>query len=313
MIHSRKKGFIISVTILMVLLFSNIFGFVESNFTPTYGTTTANVNFRKQANLNYDSIVKVIPEQTNMRIVGEVSNFYIVQLASNEVGLISKDYSKIEGDSLEGAKNYENIQKYYATINGDYTNLRGGPGTNFLSYARLSQGTTVEVIGKIDNFLMVVTKENMVGMIREDLITATQETPPEENTPTTPSLEPKEEVLALINEARESNGLPALITDDLLQSTAQVKANDMVTNNYFSHNSPTYGSPFDMMKNAGILYTTAGENIAGNPSIKAAVESWLDSPEHKENILSNAYNYIGIGVEKSNTYGYVIVVMFIGK
>lgn len=313
MIHSRKKGFIISVTILMVLLFSNIFGFVDSNFTPKYGTTTANVNFRKQANLNYDSIVKVIPEATKMRIIGEISNFYIVQLVSNEVGLISKDYSKIEGDSLEGAKVYENIEKYYATINGDYTNLRGGPGTNFISYARLNQGTTVEVIGKIDNFLMVVTKENMVGMIREDLLTATQETPPEENTPTTPSLEPKEEVLTLINEARESNGLSALIIDDLLQSTAQVKANDMVTNNYFSHNSPTYGSPFDMMKNAGILYTTAGENIAGNPSIKAAVESWLSSPEHKENILSNAYNYIGIGVEKSNTYGYVIVVMFIGK
>jgi len=67
------------------------------------------------------------------------------------------------------------------------------------------------------------------------------------------------------------------------------------------------------MQNAGITYKVAGENIAGNNSVENALKSWLASEEHKTNILSNAYNYIGIGVEPSDTYGYVIVAMFIGK
>ena len=87
----------------------------------------------------------------------------------------------------------------------------------------------------------------------------------------------------------------------------------MVENNYFSHTSPTYGTPFEMMQNAGITYISAGENIAGNSSIDDAITSFLNSEEHSKNILSNTYNYIGIGIEKSNTYGYVIVLMFIGK
>ena len=87
----------------------------------------------------------------------------------------------------------------------------------------------------------------------------------------------------------------------------------MVKNSYFSHTSPTYGSPFKMMKTYGVNYKVAGENIAGNPSLQDAVKAWLNSATHKQNILSNSYNYIGIGIEKSDTYGYVISTMFIGK
>lgn len=316
---SRKKILIISITILMLVLLSNIFGYSNSNFKPKYGITSANVNLRKQANLNSSSIVKTVAENTNLKIVGDIDNFYIVQLATNEVGLISKDYIKISGESLENAKVYENFSKYYATVNGNYTNLRGGPSIKFSSYGLLNEGTKVEVIGKIENFLMVTTDDNKVGMIREDLVTYLntnnstniEESKQEENT--VPSENPVTEMLNLINNARRENGLPTLTVNDLLQSTAQVKAKDMVSNSYFSHTSPTYGSPFDMMKNAGILYKTAGENIAGNSSIKNAFDSWMSSESHKDNILSNAYNYVGIGVEKSDTYGYIIVVMFIGK
>ena len=105
------------------------------------------------------------------------------------------------------------------------------------------------------------------------------------------------------------------ITPQIAQSCSMVESyelNDILMAN-FSHNSPTYGSPFKMMQEAGITYKTAGENIAGNQSAQKAVESWLESETHKQNILSNAYNYIGIGLEPSDTYGYVIVVMFIGK
>ena len=87
----------------------------------------------------------------------------------------------------------------------------------------------------------------------------------------------------------------------------------MVDSNYFSHTSPTYGSPFDMMKNFGIKYKAAGENIAGNSSNSGAVNAWMNSEGHRANILSNNFNYTGIAVVKSPKYGKIFVQMFIGK
>ena len=120
-------------------------------------------------------------------------------------------------------------------------------------------------------------------------------------------------IFDLLNKARTDAGLPKLSADATLFKVARLKAQDMVKNSYFSHTSPTYGSPFAMMKKYGVGYKVAGENIAGNPSLQDAVTSWLNSPTHKQNILSNSYNYIGIGIEKSDTYGYVISTMFIRK
>ena len=101
--------------------------------------------------------------------------------------------------------------------------------------------------------------------------------------------------------------------DKELQRVAKIKAKDLAYNNYFSHNSPTYGSPFDMMKSFGITYKAAGENIAGNSTLKGAVTAWMNSQGHRENILSNAYNYTGIGIVESKTYGKILVQMFVGK
>lgn len=94
---------------------------------------------------------------------------------------------------------------------------------------------------------------------------------------------------------------------------AQRKSNEMVEENYFLHTSPTYGTPFEMMKNFGITYKTAGENIAGNTTMKKVVDSWMNSETHRKNILSNSYNYIGIGVTKSERYGYIVSAMFVGQ
>ena len=121
------------------------------------------------------------------------------------------------------------------------------------------------------------------------------------------------EVLNLINAKRTANGLSALKIDNELQKVARLKAQDMVNKNYFSHTSPTYGSPFDMMKSFGISYKTAGENIAGHSSNSGAVEAWMNSSGHRANILNSSYNYTGIGVVKSPTYGKVYVQMFIGR
>lgn len=123
----------------------------------------------------------------------------------------------------------------------------------------------------------------------------------------------EKEVFDLINKQRTNNGLPALQNDSEVQRIARIKAQDMVDNNYFSHNSPTYGSPFDMMKSFKVSYKTAGENIAANSSNSSAVTAWMNSSGHKANILNSSFNYTGIGVVSSPRYGKMYVQMFIGK
>lgn len=123
----------------------------------------------------------------------------------------------------------------------------------------------------------------------------------------------EQEVFNLINNQRKQNGLNELLINSEVQNVARIKAKDMVDNNYFSHTSPTYGSPFDMLKNFKISYNTAGENIAGNSSNSGAVTAWMNSSGHRANILNSSFNQTGIGVVQSPKYGKIYVQMFIGK
>ena len=84
----------------------------------------------------------------------------------------------------------------------------------------------------------------------------------------------------------------------------------MATSKYFAHNSPTYGSPFDMMKRFGITYRTAGENLAmGYSSPQATVNGWMNSEGHRANILNGAFTQIGMGYVDG---GHYYCQMFIG-
>ena len=318
----KKTTIILIVTVVFILVFSTIFAATITHFAPEYGVTTANVNLRKKPTSDYSSFVKTLEPNTKIKLVGSIDNYYIIQLENNEVGIISKDYAKVTGEKTDNLV-YTDYSPFYATIKGDNTTVRGGPSTSFSVYGKLNAGDKVYVIGAIDNFLLIITDDNLVGMVREDLIEYYSENVEQEenqiqnnetsNVQTDDSKATAAYILEKINAERVANGLPALTLDSLLTATAQTKAKDMVENNYFSHTSPTYGTPFEMMQNAGITYISAGENIAGNSSIDDAITSFLNSEEHSKNILSNTYNYIGIGIEKSNTYGYVIVLMFIGE
>ncbi|WP_435925410.1 CAP domain-containing protein [Paenibacillus sp. DYY-L-2] len=104
------------------------------------------------------------------------------------------------------------------------------------------------------------------------------------------------EVVALVNKERVKAGLKPLVVHTNLSKMAKTKAIDMYKNKYFSHSSPSYGSPFDMMDAFNITYKYAGENIAmGQKSAKEVVEDWMNSPGHKANILNSHYNLIGVG------------------
>ncbi|WP_226527911.1 CAP domain-containing protein [Metabacillus niabensis] len=121
----------------------------------------------------------------------------------------------------------------------------------------------------------------------------------------------EQQVVDLTNQERAKQGLPALKVDLELSKVAREKSLDMQKNNYFSHTSPTYGSPFDMMKQFGISYKAAGENIAkGQRTPQEVVNAWMNSSGHRQNILSSNFTHIGVGYVAEGNYW---TQQFIGK
>ncbi|MEW9077749.1 CAP domain-containing protein [Terrisporobacter glycolicus] len=124
----------------------------------------------------------------------------------------------------------------------------------------------------------------------------------------------QKEVTRLVNVERSKRGLSQLSFNSQLSNVATLKSQDMINKNYFSHTSPTYGSPFDMMKQFNISYRAAGENIAmGQRTPAEVVNAWMNSQGHRENILNPNFTDIGVGVAKSSNGTLYWTQMFIGK
>jgi len=110
-------------------------------------------------------------------------------------------------------------------------------------------------------------------------------------------------VAELVNEQRAKNGLSPLKLSSDISAVARVKSQDMADNGYFSHTSPTYGSPFDMLESFGISYKAAGENIAqGYSTPESVVNGWMNSAGHRANILSENFTELGVGYVKNGNY-----------
>lgn len=201
-------------------------------------------------------------------------------------------------------------------------------GTNYNVVTTVDKNEYIRVFAGVGEWYIVQTDKDYVGAVSKKYVKAiypsssssgnTSSSSSTGNSGTsgtqTSSMNSDEkEVFDLINKQRTNNGLPALQNDSEVQRIARIKAQDMVDNNYFSHNSPTYGSPFYMLKSFKVSYKTAGENIAANSSNSSAVRAWMNSSGHKANILNSSFNYTGIGVVSSPRYGKMYVQMFIGK
>ena len=228
--------------------------------------------------------------------------------------------------STLGMQDYEKLDFVTGIVTASSLNVREGPGLNYKIITRVDRNEYVRVFAKIGNWYVIQTDEDFVGMASRDYIKpiypqveeseeqATKKTEVEVQEKVGAELTNDEkETLELINQKRKEAGLAELVIDSELQNVARIKAKDMVDNNYFSHTSPTYGSPFDMIKSFKISYRTAGENIAGNSKNSGAVEAWMNSEGHKANILNNSYNYTGLAVISSPKYGKIYVQMFIGR
>ena len=146
-----------------------------------------------------------------------------------------------------------------------------------------------------------------------------------DSTPSNPSTTPEQkpstdfssyqqQVLDLVNAERAKRGISALTLDSSLSSVATKKSQDMIDKNYFDHTSPTYGSPFDMMKQFGISYRSAGENIAkGQKTPQEVVDAWMNSEGHRKNILNPNFTNLGVGIAKDSNKTTYWTQMFIGK
>ena len=219
------------------------------------------------------------------------------------------------------------MQHYYKTdfstgiVNATVLNVRSGPSSNFKVITTVKKNEYVRVFAGIGDWYVIQTNNDYIGVVSKKYIKAiysgsshnTGSATTGGTTSNTTLTSDEQEVFNLINKQRTNNGLAALKIDNEVQRVARIKAQDMVNNNYFSHTSPTYGSPFDMLKSFKISYKSAGENIAGNSSNSAAVTAWMNSSGHKANILNSSFNYTGVGVVNGSKYGKIYAQMFIGR
>jgi len=123
----------------------------------------------------------------------------------------------------------------------------------------------------------------------------------------------EEQLLDLVNREREERGLSSLKVDQELTRLARKKSQCLIDNNYFAHESPTYGSPADMIRNAGISFRLASENLGRGGNIEGIFHSFMGSTGHKNNIVNERYNYTGIGIIYEPGRGYLVTQLFVEK
>ncbi len=160
---------------------------------------------------------------------------------------------------------------------------------------------------KSGDTLWKIASKNQVGV--SELITANPQIknpaliyPGQKLTiPTVTTTAQEDEVIRLVNVERSKQGLQLLTKNWELCRVARYKSTDMANKGYFSHTSPTYGSPFKMMESFGIRFSAAGENIAyGQRSPQEVMNAWMNSPGHRSNIMSPSYTQIGVGMAKNS-------------
>jgi uncharacterized YkwD family protein len=244
---------------------------------------------------------------------------------------------------VSAAPLFQKVDSISGVVTATRLNVRQGPSTNFPVVCILREGQWVNILAKIGDWYVVYeTDTGCVGVASTKYIkTSKQIQEPQgqapQKSPSVGTAAPKpvatpvpdktgatakppsgitaddQALLELINKARADAGLKPLQFDMELMEVARLKAKDMVDNNYFAHQSPTYGSPFDMMRQFNISFKTAGENIAGNRTVEGAFKAWMNSEGHRKNILNGNFNYTGIGIVDSPKYGKMFAHMFIGR
>ncbi len=193
--------------------------------------------------------------------------------------------------------------------------IRGGNSIDYPVVTTVKKDESLDTAGQVGKWYIIVLDDGRVGAISpHDVKPITDKAEKSVITTNIEDLNPNEkELLRLLNGERAKIGLSPLKVNLEATEIARYKSQDMIDNDYFSHYSPTYGSPFEMLRTFNIKYIYAGENIAGNTSVKEAHESLMDSEGHKENILNPEFTHVGIGVKEGSKYGKIFTQIFITK
>lgn len=234
------------------------------------------INVKSGSGENFKNIKKLNKGEI-VNVTKELDEWYLVQLDNNEVGAVKKSDAK---PVVVEEKEQNSDQK----LNNDNQNI--------------TENENKEQSKKQDEN----KREDESKKPTNDTANSSNALISSENT-----------MIDLINSERQKNSLPKLKLDLEVTKVARVKSQDMVDNDYFSHYSPNYGSPFEMMKSFGIKYVYAGENLAGNQAVESAHKALMNSSGHRKNILNPDFTHIGIGIKNSDKYGYMFTQMFISK
>lgn len=151
-------------------------------------------------------------------------------------------------------------------------------------------------------FTVILTRAMNYDGVPVTPVEAKEAAPAETKETAAPSATEVQKTIALVNKEREKAGNDAVQEEAELSRIAQAKAEDMAKLGYFEHNSPTYGTPFDMAYEFDYSYHMFGENIAvGYTSAESVMGGWMDSESHRENLLKSGYTFIGVGYAEDET------------
>lgn len=281
----------------IVILSASLISFIPIN---SYGVTY----YSSDRNSSYN------PYTTNYTATNSTVTRYYSR-DNSTTSNFSYNNSVESDDSQSDSQTTSNRTRYYSSN----TNTSQYPSQNYQSYRTSSSGA-------VTRYYSNSTQSNNTTYVSNNQNTSNLNTPEASdtntNTTSTGNISASftadaetQKMLSLINEERNKKGLQPFILHEKLTSVAELKAKDMVENNYLSHNSATYGSIYTMIKNAGISYYNASENIARAFSVESAHNNFMNSYMHKKAILADHFTHVGIGIEKESGGMYKISVMFI--
>ncbi len=238
---------------------------------------------------------------------------------------------------------FEMVDFSYLSITGNSLTVRAGAGANYPSIGTIKAGQKIRALGKMDGWYVV----KMPDSSKIGCISASNAKPYGKSTGTTNTnnttgtgagtatpvptkgaaagstgntaagsgtmTSDESRILQLVNAERAKTGAKPLTSNSDCTKLARMKSQDMVDKNYFSHQSPTYGSPFDLLKSNNVSYMYAGENIAMNQSADAAFKAWMNSEGHKKNILNPNFTELGVGIAPKGNGSNIYTQLFIGR
>lgn len=215
------------------------------------------------------------------------------------------------------AGGFQTVPEKEVQVHSQGLNVRVGPSINHESIREAKEGEILKVLGKIEDWYLIEMADRTVGLVYEEYVTVTKieeevkEVFEGDNESAVQGEGEEGIIFNLANESRFENGIENFVWDENLNKIAKLKAEDMLYNDYFDHYSEKYGTPFKMLKQMGVEYISAGENLAMTSALPNAHARLMASPAHRQNILSRRFNKMGVGVCKDNKGGYIIVQLFV--